>query len=359
MDFSFWNGKTVFVTGHTGFKGSWLSFWLTQLGAKVVGYSLPPETEPSLFKLLSFGSSFVSHIGDIRDAEKLAKAISDCQPDIVFHLAAQPLVRESYRDPLTTFDSNVMGTANFLAGMRGVESIKAAVIITTDKVYQNNEWEWAYRENEPLGGHDPYSASKACTEIVVSSFRNSFFSGVSSDAPDIASARAGNVIGGGDWSEDRLIPDLIRSLDSEENLVVRNPESTRPWQHVLEPLWGYMFLAQSLYEGKGQFEGAWNFGPIASDNLTVRQLLDSAYDTLRRPPSWKVEQSELNPHEAQQLRLDISKAAVRLGWAPVTNAQQAIEMTLSWYRRLSSGESANDICLEQISGFQKLVVGSI
>jgi CDP-glucose 4,6-dehydratase len=358
MDFSFWSGKTVFVTGHTGFKGSWLSFWLTQLGAKVVGYSLPPETNPSLFSLLEFGTSIESNIGDIRDATKLPKAIADCQPDIVFHLAAQPLVRESYRDPLATFDTNVMGTANFLAGLRGVTSIKSAVIITTDKVYQNNEWEWPYRENDQLGGHDPYSASKACTEIVISSFRNSFFSGANPDSLSIASARAGNVIGGGDWSADRLIPDLVRSLDDGKGLTIRNPESTRPWQHVLEPLWGYMLLAQRLYENNRDFEGAWNLGPNSTDNLTVRQILDLAYSAMHQAAAWHQDTSGANPHEAQQLRLDISKATTRLGWRPLTNAQQGVEMTLSWYRRLSAGESANDICAEQIADFQKLIVKS-
>lgn len=357
-DFSFWSGKTVFVTGHTGFKGAWLSFWLTRLGAKVIGYSLAPETNPNLFSLLELGNSFESHLADIRESEKLASVIEGCKPEIVFHLAAQPLVRESYHDPLVTFDTNVMGTANLLQSIRGVQSVKSVVVITTDKVYQNREWEWPYRENDPLGGHDPYSASKACAEIVVSSFRDSFFSGANNSSLRIASARAGNVIGGGDWSANRLIPDLIRSIERSGELIIRNPESTRPWQHVLEPIWGYLLLAQKLYENKKDLEGAWNFGPNPTDNLTVRQILDLAYSVLNREASWQRDASGTNPHEAQQLSLDISKATSRLGWRPLTNAKQGVEMTLSWYERLIGGESAIDICKNQILNYQQLIVES-
>ncbi len=320
--------RKVLVTGHTGFKGSWLSFWLLQMGANVCGYSLSPETRPDHFSLLDMKVD--THTADIRDAPKLAVCFQSFEPEIVFHLAAQSLVRRSYREPLDTFGVNVMGTANLLEACRVTKSVRAVVIVTSDKCYRNNEWEWGYREIDPMGGHDPYSASKGCAELVTAAFRDSFFSTETGHPVLIATARAGNVIGGGDWAEDRLIPDVARAFRKKEVMKIRNPQGLRPWQHVLEPLSGYLMLGRYLLEGKRAFADAWNFGPAEDDTLPVMTLLE------RLKTHWPglelvVDEQQDQPYEAGLLRLDSSKARQKLEWRPVWDCDQALEKTASWY----------------------------
>ena len=318
--------KRVLLTGHSGFKGSWLLLWLNQLGAKTAGYSLEPATTPAHIQLLGLFDPL--SVGDITDMERLRKVFKDFQPEIVFHLAAQPLVRRSYADPLETFNSNVMGTANVLETARHTRSVKALVNITTDKVYKNHEWPWPYRESDTLGGHDPYSTSKACVELVHESYRKSYFkeAGILS-----ATARAGNVIGGGDWAEDRLIPDLIRASSNSEITDIRNPLSVRPWQHVLDPLSGYLLLGQHLLRGNDAAEGAWNFGPHPNDCLTVAGVLDE-FNRHWEGIQWKDASENRGPHESNMLRLDCSKASSELDWSPVWNVQSAISKTAAWYK---------------------------
>jgi CDP-glucose 4,6-dehydratase len=321
-----YKGKKVLVTGHSGFKGSWLLLWLKKLGAETKGYSLEPATEPSHIQLLHLLEP--SSIGDIRNIDQLCRALMDFQPDIVFHLAAQPLVRRSYADPLETFNSNIIGTANVLEAVRRSRSVKAVVNITTDKVYQNHEWTRPYRESDTLGGHDPYSASKACAELVHESFRKSYFkeAGILS-----ATARAGNVIGGGDWAEDRLIPDLIRSAEKSVPADIRNPGSIRPWQHVLDPLSGYLLLGKLLLEKNGLAEGAWNFGPDTRDCLSVAEVLNE-FNRCWPGIQWNDVSGNKKPHESNTLRLDCSKALNELAWSPVWNLQTAVDRTAEWYK---------------------------
>lgn len=322
-----YNGKKVLITGHTGFKGSWLAFWLSKLGAEVCGIALPPEYEHDHISLLNIDMR--SNIADIRNLNALKEIFQQFQPEIVFHLAAQPLVRRSYAEPLETFNTNVMGTANVLEAIRVTDSVKAAVLITTDKCYENIETDVPYKENAPLGGFDPYSASKGCAEIVISSYRRSFFSSPNSTL--IASARAGNVIGGGDWAEDRLVPDLIKAAAKKQTGFIRNPDSIRPWQHILEPLSGYLLLGEKLLCGETAFAEAWNFGPALNDTLTVRELADALKN------GWEDIQTEYGSsdtkklHEAGILRLDCSKAEKELGWTPVWNTAKAAETTAKWY----------------------------
>lgn len=330
---SVYAGKKVFLTGHTGFKGSWLLCWLHQLGADVKGYSLAPENKEDLYNLISGDNLCQSVIADIRDKDKLKKEILDFQPDFIFHLAAQPLVRLSYEIPSDTFEINAIGTAYLLDAVRELAKPCSVVLITTDKVYDNKEWHYPYRENDRLGGYDPYSASKAATEIVISSYRNSFFNTKNYEQHQkaIASARAGNVIGGGDWAKDRIIPDIVRAIRNNQPIEVRNPNAVRPWQHVLEPLSGYLLLACKLQEDPIRYADAWNFGPYMEDNLTVKELVEHAIETFGTG-SYYTPQYQNALHEAKLLKLDINKAVNELGWKPVFSAKEAIQLTMDWYK---------------------------
>lgn len=338
-----YRGCRVLLTGHTGFKGSWLALWLTALGAEVVGVALDPDSEPNHWGLLGLG--IAEHRVDIRDGVAMAEIVRSTRPDVVFHLAAQALVRRSYRDPLDTWSTNVMGTAAVLDACRGIDSVRAILVVTTDKCYENREWEWGYRETDALGGHDPYSASKAGTELVVGSYRRSFFH--VPGAPLIATARAGNVIGGGDWSEDRLIPDLVRAASAGAPLEIRSPDATRPWQHVLESLSGYLLLGQRLLEGNADVAQAWNFGPEPDGNRSVADVLGTLQAYWPRL-AWHVTAAP-QPHEARLLYLDSAKARARLDWRPVWNVEQALEATADWYRAfLSDGRVSSR---DQLDGF--------
>jgi CDP-glucose 4,6-dehydratase len=344
----FWSGKKVFLTGHTGFKGSWLSHWLSQLGSKVYGYSLQPPTKPSLFdeskvKYLLSGNTY----GDVRDFQSLSAALEKARPEIVIHMAAQPLVRESYKTPVDTFAVNVLGTVNVLEASRNAGTVQAIVNITTDKCYENKEWLWPYRENDRLGGHDPYSASKACSEIVAASYRNSF---LTEAGIHLASVRAGNVVGGGDWATDRLIPDIFRAIDRNETLIIRSPNAIRPWQHVLEPLSGYLLLAQKLYEHGEKFSGAWNFGPNDEDTKPVSWVVDRLCTQI--PGSqWKTKNAK-QLHEAGLLKLDSSKAKTKLGWAPRWNLETALTKTVKWHQAWNDKEDVASVTCSQIFSYQ-------
>lgn len=340
---SCFQGRRVLVTGHTGFKGSWLCLWLRDLGAEVSGIALPAETSPNHWDLLKL--NMPSHMVDIRNGEALKRVIADERPEIIFHLAAQPLVRRSYGDPLTTWSTNVMGTANLLDGCRGADELRAVIVVTTDKCYRNQEWLWGYRETDPLGGHDPYSASKAAAELVVASYRDSFFQ--TAAAPLMATARAGNVIGGGDWSEDRLIPDLVRARAGDAPLEIRSPHATRPWQHVLESLSGYLLLAQRLLENGPDFAEGWNFGPESEGNRTVEEVLTRLRrhwpDLVWRPAA------EGQPHEANLLYLDSAKARQKLGWQSVWQLESALAATAEWYRQFY--ETGQVVSREQLKDY--------
>jgi CDP-glucose 4,6-dehydratase len=329
---SFWKNKQVLITGHSGFKGSWLALWLKELGANVAGFSLHPPSQPNHFQLLRL--DMPSIIGDIRDMNAIHSTLQSHSPEIVFHLAAQALVRYSYKNPVETFETNVMGTANLFESCRQASSVRAIVSIASDKCYENREWVWGYRENDPVGGYDPYSASKGCAEIVASSYRNSFFNlneyGKSHNVL-LASTRAGNVIGGGDWADDRLIPDVMRAVSTGKKVLIRNPRATRPWQHVLEPLSGYLMLGQKLLEGKKEFAEAWNFGSDDAGNLDVENVLRrirTGWDKLE----YEIEANKDNPHEASLLRLDCSKARTRLKWKPVWDIDKTLAVTAQWYK---------------------------
>lgn len=356
MKVDFWRGKRVFVTGHTGFKGSWLSLWLQQLGAQVTGYALSPSTVVNLFEQAQVAQGMSSVLGDVRDSNGLLQALQNSQAEIVFHLAAQPLVRDSYADPAHTYSTNVMGTVHLLEAVRKTPSIRAVVNVTTDKCYENKEWLWGYREDEPLGGHDPYSASKACSEIVTASYRRSFFSERTKTGQTVflASARAGNVIGGGDWSKDRLIPDALAAFAQKTPVEIRFPNAVRPWQHVLEPLSGYLMLAEALCSEKGdRFAQAWNFGPRDDDAKSVHWIVEQMTRLWADGASWTQNQTP-QPHEANYLKLDISKATQVLGWKPRTHLVQALEMTIDWTKAYLSGQSSKATCLSQIHQFNQL-----
>lgn len=344
----FWKDKKVFLTGHTGFKGSWLSLWLQSMGSKVKGYALSPPTKPSLFEVAQVASGMESEIGDIRELKQLKQSISAFKPDIVIHLAAQPLVRDSYDDPIETYSTNVMGTVNVLEAVRSVAQVRAVVSVTTDKCYENKEWAWGYRENEPMGGYDPYSSSKGCAELVTAAYRRSFYN--EKGSPAVASARAGNVIGGGDWAKDRLIPDVFRAFDKKEAVVIRNPKATRPWQHVLEPLSGYLVLAERLYEEGATFAEGWNFGPKDEDCKPVEWMLDTIIEYWDEEASWKLDKNA-NPHEATFLKLDCSKAAYRLKWEPRWNVKTALTKVVDWHLAWKTGENMHQYTLNEIKTY--------
>lgn len=348
MRSDFWADKKVFVTGHTGFKGGWLSLWLQSMGAKVYGYALSPPTAPNLFNEANIAQQIVSStIEDIRDTQALTSAMETAKPDIVFHLAAQPLVRYSYAQPVETYSTNVMGTVNLLEAIRKSPTVKAVVNVTTDKCYENREWIWPYRENEAMGGYDPYSSSKACSELVTAAYRRSFLAkaGVA-----VASARAGNVIGGGDWAPDRLIPDFLRAIDAGQAISVRSPNAVRPWQHVLEPLSGYLELAEKLYMEGEDFTEAWNFGPREDDARNVGWIIEQLVANTPGA-SWQLDQNP-QPHEANYLKLDSSKAHARLGWQPCWSLQTALEKTLEWHTDWRKGGDMHAVTLRQIADYQ-------
>jgi len=349
---NFWSGKKIFLTGHTGFKGGWLSLWLSSMGAKVAGFSLAPSTNPSFFEVANIESILEeSFIEDVRNKDALASAMSKIQPDILIHMAAQPLVRSSYLDPLETYSTNVMGTVNVLDSARFVSSIKSIVIVTTDKCYENKEWSWGYRENDAMGGHDPYSSSKGCAELVTSSYRRCFFS--HKDSASIATARAGNVIGGGDWSEDRVIPDAIRAFENHNPLTLRNPLSTRPWQHVLEPLSGYLVLAENLYVKGSPFDSAWNFGPMDRDARTVEEVVNLLINSWGQDAKWVKEGNE-QPHEANFLKLDCSKARQHLGWIPKWSLEVAVNKIVEWQNAYRDCQNMQQFSLDQINQYMKV-----
>nr|WP_202978896.1 CDP-glucose 4,6-dehydratase [Halomicronema hongdechloris] len=363
VDHLFWQGKRVLLTGHTGFKGAWLSLWLLHLGAKVTGLSLEPDTQPSLFSQLNLAADLDHHIGDIRDATLVKAIVERTKPDVVLHLAAQPLVRRSYLQPVETWNTNVMGTIHVLEALKQCTHPCAAVFITTDKCYENREWNYGYRENDPLGGHDPYSSSKAAAELAIASWRKSFYK-TSSSFVAIASARAGNVIGGGDWAEDRIVPDAMRALGRNQPILVRNPFATRPWQHVLEPLGGYLILAERLYKqlavqpANNQLHnlmGAFNFGPHLSSNQSVKNLVESIL--MHWPGQWIDASGRDVVHEAKLLNLVTDKAFHQLNWTPAWNFSTTVQETVKWYREsaqfnLTSYEEFRQLTLKQIQQYE-------
>jgi CDP-glucose 4,6-dehydratase len=364
MNTGFWRGKRVFLTGHTGFKGSWMCLLLERLRAEVTGFSQDPPTRPSLFQLARIADSITSICGDVRDLAQLTAAVESARPDIVIHMAAQPLVRRSYRKPVETFSTNVLGTVNVLEAIRQVGGVRAVVSVTTDKCYQNREMLWGYRENEPVGGHDPYSASKACAELVTEAYRKSFFQaphpqplspkGARGDVIcSLASARAGNVIGGGDWAEDRLIPDFIRACEGGLTIEIRSPTAIRPWQHVLEPLSGYLTLAERLHDKGVAFAEAWNFGPHDRDARPVRYIVNQLVELWGEGAAWRLSDGD-HPHEAHYLKLDCTKANSRLGWFPRTDLDTALRWIVDWHKRVRLGENARAVSIEQIDQFLTL-----
>lgn len=347
----FWSGKRVFLTGHTGFKGSWMSLWLQSMGAEVVGYSLAPPSNPSLFEVAHVAKGMVSLEGDIRDLDLMQAAMVQHRPDLVIHMAAQSLVRYSYEDPIETYSTNIMGTVNVLEAVRQVTSVKAVVVITTDKCYENREWVWGYRENEAMGGYDPYSSSKGCAELVTAAYRQSFFTKTEAESVAVASVRAGNVIGGGDWAADRLIPDMVRAVAEGLPVVIRNPHAIRPWQYVLEPLSGYLLLAQRLYEDGVAYAEGWNFGPSEDDAKPVQWIVEQLTGMWGEGASWTLDKTE-HPHEAHYLKLDCSKARMRLGWQPRWTLTRALEDIVSWHKGHQRGDDMHDFSLKQIAEFQ-------
>lgn len=351
-DPNFWAGRRVFITGHTGFKGGWLSLWLQKMGAKVKGFALDPDFTPNLFTEARVAEGMESVIGDIRDLDRLRAELVSFRPEVVLHLAAQPLVRLSYRDPVGTYATNVMGTVNLLEAVRACPEVQAAVIVTTDKCYENREWPWGYRENEAMGGHDPYSSSKGCAELVCAAYRRSFFH--APDAARIGSARAGNVIGGGDWSEDRLVPDILRAFDAGRPVPIRNPVSTRPWQHVLEPLSGYLVLAEALVDRGAEVAGGWNFGPRDEDAQPVQWIVDRMIERWGEGASWMRDEG-FHPHEARYLKLDISKAREALRWQPSWTLDEALGRIVDWHRAWRNGADMRACCLAEIHAYAAAV----
>lgn len=330
MNADFWKSKKVLITGHTGFKGAWLCLWLQRLGAEVTGFALEPPTDPNLFRLAHAERDMHSITGDVRNQEALVRAMQDARPEIVIHMAAQTVVRTGYDDPFGTYETNVMGTVNVLEAVRKTESVRSVVNVTTDKCYENREWEWAYRENEALGGFDPYSNSKACSELVTSAYKNSFFLAREKEI-GIATARAGNVLGGGDWTRDQLIPDIMRACMEHRTVLIRSPHATRPWQFVLEPLRGYLTIAECLYDDPARFSQAWNFGPTDDDAKPVSWIVDRLCRLWGADAAWKLD-TEVHPHEANYLKVDSSKAKAHLAWTPRMHIGQTLEFVVEWYK---------------------------
>ncbi len=343
-----WEGRRVLITGHTGFKGSWLSLWLHALGAEVTGFALAPPTRPSLFEQARIGD-LITHVeGDVRDAAAVRAVVEATRPEAIFHLAAQPLVRASYDDPVGTYATNVMGTAHVLEAARQVPGVGAVVCVTSDKCYENREWVWPYRESDPMGGHDPYSSSKGAAELVIAAWRRSFFSEA---GPLVASVRAGNVIGGGDWAEDRLIPDLVRAFEAGAAPLIRSPDAVRPWQHVLEALGGYLMIAERLLEGDSRFAEGWNFGPSDEDARPVSWIVERMRAAWGEGASNSLPDTGPRPHEAGLLRLDCSKARAALGWQPALRLEQALERVVAWHRAVAAGKDARRVTLAQIADY--------
>ncbi|HRD75894.1 MAG TPA: CDP-glucose 4,6-dehydratase [Hyphomicrobiaceae bacterium] len=347
---AFWKGKRVLLTGHTGFKGAWAALWLSSLGARVTGFSLAPETEPSLFRVARVGETMASIIADLRDPAAVDAAVSSAEPEIVLHMAAQALVRRSYRDPVATYATNVMGTVHLLDAVRRLSPARAVVVVTSDKCYENREWVWPYRENEAMGGYDPYSNSKGCAELVTAAYRKSF---LAEKGVGVASARAGNVIGGGDWSEDRLIVDLVRGFASGNPVLIRQPKSVRPWQHVLEALVGYFTLAEKLHGEPARYAEGWNFGPAPDDAIPVGEIADRMAARWGDGATW-VRDGQQGPHEAHLLRLDASKARAALGWRPRLPLDQGLDWIIDWHRAERDGKDMRAVTLDQIARFQAM-----
>jgi CDP-glucose 4,6-dehydratase len=348
-----WRDRRVLVTGHTGFKGAWLSLWLTRLGARVTGFALPPESAPNLFTLARLDGAIDSRVGDVRDRAAVDAVMIDARPEVVFHLAAQALVRRSYADPVGTYAANVMGTAHVLDAGRRVDGLRAMVIVTSDKCYENREWCWPYREDDPMGGHDPYSSSKGCAELVTAAWRRSFFEDERAMRVGVGSARAGNVIGGGDWAEDRLVPDCMRAFAAGAPVVIRRPHAVRPWQHVLDPLAGYLALGGRLIDDPRAFGEAWNLGPSVDDARPVAWVVDRLGRFWGDGARWQQDGGD-HPHEAGLLQVDASKARARLGWTPRLPLEEGLRWTVDWYRRFEAGEDAARLTLEQIERFEAL-----
>jgi CDP-glucose 4,6-dehydratase len=351
---NFWRGRRVFLTGHTGFKGAWLALWLQEMGAEVTGYALAPPTKPSLFDAANLSKDMHSIIGDIRDTETLTQSLREAHPEIVLHLAAQPIVRQSYVDPVETFSTNVMGLVNVFEAIRRIDSIRACVNVTSDKCYENREWAYGYRENDAMGGFDPYSSSKGCAELVTSAYRRSYFSVANSSSRlALASARAGNVIGGGDWAADRLVPDILRAISSGQPVRIRNPSAIRPWQHVLEPLSGYLILAQRLSQEDGEVAAqGWNFGPSPEDTRPVEWIVEKIVQDWGGTASWERDPAP-GPHEAHFLSLDCHKANRELGWRPAWSIGRAIEKIIDWHRAYLAGEQMRCVTLRQINEYRQ------
>lgn len=355
MRSTFWNNKKVFLTGHTGFKGGWLSLLLKSFGSEITGYSLSPPTSPSFFEAASVGRHLTSVEGDVKDLRLLTETMRDSEPEIVFHLAAQPLVRESYLAPHETFATNLLGTVCVLEAIRSVPSVRAAVIVTTDKCYENREWEWGYRESDQLGGRDPYSASKACAEIATAAYRESYFSPSLEGFPaiGIATVRAGNVLGGGDWARDRLVPDLVRSFMSGMSAPIRNPGAIRPWQHVLDPLRGYVILAEHLFDDTLNFSKSWNFGPFEGGFKSVDWLASALANRWGDNATW-IEDTNKHPHESRILKLDVSRSCAELNWAPLLSLDTTLDYVVDWYKAYGRKEDMEKFSISQIRKFQTL-----
>lgn len=366
MNREFWQGRRVLITGHTGFKGSWLIAWLRSLGAEVYGFATESPTDPALFEAAGMGRDITSTIGDIRDAAAVQELVAEIRPEIVLHLAARAVVRESYQNPVETYAVNVMGVAHILDAVRSVSSVRAVVVVTSDKCYSNREWVWGYREDEPMGGHDPYSSSKGCAELVTAAYVSSYFSAnqYGEHGVAVASARAGNVIGGGDWALDRLVPDIVRSFHAGVPVVVRNPDAVRPWQFVLEPLRGYLMLAEALFTHGPKYAGGWNFGPSEEDVQPVSWITERAVNIWGEDARWEVD-SGTHPHEANYLKLDCSKSKSALGWRPVLQLPRALDWTVGWYRDYyhstynnddnSDVDAVRDLVMQNIARYEELL----